>query len=391
MSAEQEFLLKILADYICERQSQKQDNLNWETILSDANKHQVEGIVYLQCKSFLPAQVAFQFLKANALSLHYYENRRYILSKLAERFDKENIEYFILKGTAVAEFYPVPAQRTMGDTDIVIHTDDRNKVYDIMRELDFDVKSQFEDREWIFSKDNMIFEIHDRLVYSEIVTEKEHKEYFNNCWKYVKNNELEWNFHFLFLILHLRKHFLNSGVGFRQFMDLAVLAKNNKELDWKWICSELEELGLIEFSKVCFAFCEKWFDVKFPIDTPELEEDFYNKATKKIFLDGIFGFENEQNKKNDAVNVAIKGKTPFFAMLHLAMLRAFPKYDSLIITGHYDFLKGRAFLLPIAWIYRFFRAIKYKKIDTGASLIEQSFVSSEDMKQRKEMLKKWKV
>lgn len=54
MTAEQTFFIGVLADYLNKRKTQAQDSLDWSVVLSYAQNHQVEGIIYFQCKYFLP-------------------------------------------------------------------------------------------------------------------------------------------------------------------------------------------------------------------------------------------------------------------------------------------------------------------------------------------------
>lgn len=140
--------------------------------------------------------------------------------------------YFVIKGPEIAEYYPVPALRTMGDVDIVVK--DRSVAHEVMIKQGFTNITKLSDREWQYYKMNMEFELHDRLVYKELINMDLQEVFFNDFWKYVENNKIDLNFHFVFLIYHLKKHFMNSGVGFRQFVDLAVLIKN-AELNWDWI------------------------------------------------------------------------------------------------------------------------------------------------------------
>ena len=389
MTKEKSFLIRILSDFILEKSTQVPEGLDWESLIELSRRQQVEGIVYYQCKGSIPTQYRFECMKAYMLAVHFYENRVHFLEQFAQKAKEQGIDHFVVKGTAAAAFYPVPAQRTMGDTDIVIRTKDRDRVGRIMEQLGCKLYSDFEDREWIYQKDKMLFEVHDHLLYSETVTEKKHARFFNDFWKYYRDGALDESFHFLFLIVHLRKHFMNSGVGFRQFMDIAVSIKNNAQLDWQYISDSLEELQLLDFAKVCFAFCERWFGVPSPMEGVVIEDAFFEQSTAKIFADGIFGFDNETNLKNEAVNRARKSKNRILSMLLSLLRRFFPSYSSMILSGNYPFLKGRAYLLPFAWLYRFYRGIRYRYVDDGKQLAQNAFVSSEQLKERVEMLEKW--
>ena len=124
--------------------------------------------------------------------------------------------------------------------------------------------------------------------------------------------------------------------------------------------------------------------------TVEPEDGFFEAATEKIFIDGIFGFENEENKKNTAINEARKSAgSNWVSMLRMAARRVFPGYQTLIKSEHYAFLEGKPLLLPAAWIYRIFWGVFLGKVDTGVKLVSESFASKEAYDKRNDMLNKW--
>ena len=396
MTREQEFFLRVLSDHLNGRATDPPEGLDWPQIAKYAKSHEVEGIIYHQCKDYLSkhdelASVNDRLSRATAAAVFYYANRTAMVERLKSALDAEGIPYFIVKGAEVAQFYPVPAYRTMGDTDLVVHTEDRERVHAIMLAQGYENVSKFPDREWQYYQNKMEFELHDHLVYAEVVNVDEHTAYFNDFWKYVKDGELDWGFHFMFLLLHLRKHFMNSGVGFRQFMDLAVVADAKRDsVDWDWVEKELNWLDLLRFAESCFGFCKRWFDTQSPLPVAEVEDDFFEAATEKIFIDGIFGFENEENKKNTAINEARRSAgSNWISMFRMAARRVFPSYQTLIKSEHYVFLEGKPLLLPIAWVYRIFRGIFRGKVNTGVKLVSESFASKEAYDKRNDMLDKW--
>lgn len=372
MTKEQVFFIQVIRDHLNKDNTFIPDELNWDNIKKYAKQQQLEGIFYSQTKN--PA-----FLSAFSSTAFYSSNRAVLLKNLLKEI---STPYFIIKGSEVAQLYPVPALRTMGDTDIVVR--DRASVHEVLLSQGYECRSKNDDREWQYYKMNMEFELHDRLVYNEAVNDGKQELFFNDFWKHVKDGKLDWNFHFMFLVFHLRKHFMNSGVGFRQFMDLAVVIKNT-DMDWYWIEEKLREIELLPFFKVVLSFLKRWFDIEPPIDATEIENDFYEVATDKIFKDGIFGFDNEDNKEAFAINSSRgSGK---FGQISLALKNVFPSYKEMKRTLQYSFIDGKPFLLPVAWIYRIFCG--RKKMDAGIKAVKSSFVSAEEIEKRELMYKQW--
>ena len=390
MTLEQSFFLSILADHINGRSSAAlRETLNWDELLRLGRIHQLEGVLYHQVRGFLPPKYENLFMQRYGATVYYYANRSLMAKHLTDELRAQNIPFFIIKGAAVADYYPVPALRTMGDTDLVIHTEDRQRVHEIFLSQGYSNESRIEDREWIYYKNQMEFELHDNLIYSEVINRKEHEEYLKDFWKYVQDGVLDWNFHLLFLLFHLRKHLMNSGVGFRQFMDVALTAKKNKDLNWAWIEEELDKLGMLNFAKTVFALNRIWFDVEPPFQVKELQASFIEEATELVFRNGVFGFHNAENRENAAVNIARRGKNAQIAMAFSALRKIFPSYHALCVVEHYRFLKGKPWLLPIAWIYRAFRGISRHQLKKHIPFVKSSFTSTETIKKRSAMLERW--
>ena len=232
----------------------------------------------------------------------------------------------------------------------------------------------------------MHFEFHDRLTDSDARTD-EQQSFFNDFMPYVKDNALDWNFHFLFLIMHLRKHFMNSGVGLRQFMDIAVVAKNRKDLDWGWIEDKLQELKLQKFAHACFSLIEDWFNITVPVQFTKLDEELTVEVTEKILNNGVFGFADEDNRDNRVSNILIQsGESIQKNRFNFLICSLFPSYEIMKDYPGCGFLDGRPYLLPIAWIRRFVYILgKHDNIDRTRT-ITVTFKSTADLEKRKTFL-----
>ena len=294
MTEEQCFLITALADHLSFLHSEPPEDLKWQELLTLSEQHQVSGIVYAQCKNPL-----FRHTYYGAISS--YMKRKEALAILEKALGDNEIDFFLVKGPVVAEYYPMPALRTMGDVDVVVHPEDRERVSNILLKLGFTIDGTKGKAEWHFHYDNLLFELHDNLVYDQTVSRDKHKEFFNDCWQYVKDGAVDPSFHFLFLLLHLRKHFMNMGVGLRQFMDLAVMER--EDLNWPWIEEKLRELELWDFAEIVFALNEAWFGVAPPLSIEPTDQSFIEEATELILRNGVFGFNNEENKNNMAGNI----------------------------------------------------------------------------------------
>lgn len=395
MTNEQTFFLQILADHLNRRQTAPRENIDWATMLTFAQNHQVNGIIYYQCKRFLPDEVKKRLEKKYGSELFYYYRRLELYEQVKNAFSAAQIPFFTVKGLTVAQLYPFPALRTMGDCDIVVHTEDKEKAHAVLMELGFENEAKG-GNEWVYFKDKLEFELHDHLLYVETSnTEASRKLTDAAAWQKAAPTddgtcyELDWSFHFLFLFLHLKKHFIHYGVGFRQFMDLAVVFQHC-ELDWTWLQETLEELSLWSFFQICIALINRWFETASPFEPKQLDASFYEEAKEKIFANGVFGFDDVTNHESRRANDILWHRGPrWLARMKVLLGNVFPPYRVMRYVTFYAFVDRRPWLLPFAWIYRFFRSFRYRLTANGKALLNESMIPNEIIDVRKEALAKW--
>ena len=205
----------------------------------------------------------------------------------------------------------------------------------------------------------------------------------------MKDGKLDWSFHFLYLIAHLRKHLMLKGVGFRMFMDVAVVIQKESTLDWLWIEKKLNELDMLRFAKVCFALIDYWFGITAPIEFSNLDRDFLERTTEKIIENGVFGFQDKNNDINNTINqLNNNGKNLLVSRVKLFWKMLFPSYHNMSNCSHYQFIRGRSWLLPIAWIYRIYRMV-IGKTTSAETILRQIITPQAQISRREAELKEW--
>lgn len=386
MTETQRFFIRILADHLNQRPTIAQEQIDWQELLTLSENHAVNGIVFVQCKSFIPDPFKSTLEHKYVAEYSSYQNRVHLYISISAAFSAEDIPFFAVKGLGVATCYPNPALRTMGDCDIVIQTQDKQRAHDVLLSLGFKNYSTGE-HEWVYFKNGLEFELHHNLLYDEIGNSKEAKSFCDKAAEYCNLIEgskyrLDWSYHYIFLLLHLHKHLIHSGIGFRQFMDLYVVEKS-VDLNRAWIDDQLSKLSLLSFKNKCMELIRYWFD--------EIEETEQNiLLTEKILGNGVFGFDDPTNKDNRKADVMIITSLPLpITRIKTFLGSVFPSYSNMRGVPYYSFLNGRPYLLPAFWIYRLYRAVKYGMIDNGKRMIDESLVSKEDIENRKKELQKW--
>lgn len=375
LSEEQIIFLSVLKDYLHGNSSNFSEFVNWNEVKLIADKHQLTAIFYYQTRNSI-------FKSAFVSQLYRSTNFDLAIEKFKNSISE--FQYIMIKGVTIANLYEVPELRTMGDVDVVIHRSDRCSIHEVLEKNGFQFLGEA-DGEWKYSINNFLFEVHDSLVHRRDEFD-DLLVYFSNVWSFVKKDgSLDWSFHLIYLLEHLRHHLVGSGVGFRQFMDIAIVCEKCT-IDWDFVVTELKKINLYQFSLVVFSLIERWFEISVPIVKEEITEEFYIEATRKIFTDGVFGFENESNK-NSKVGILMHYSNMNLSKAKRTFLinSVFPKYEIMCRLPYCSYVrKSRLLLLP-AWLHR----IVYRAFNKESrnNIFQQ--LSYDNTSARIEMLKKW--
>ena len=168
--------------------------------------------------------------------------------------------------------------------------------------------------------------------------------------------------HYLYLFLHLAKHFSNGGVGVRQICDLMQFQRAyGGQIDWPEVRRAVQELSFPGLYADVVAIGGRLgfeADPMFPSVQPD-----------QLLLDslegGVYGFDREGGGRGNVLNVAAQYPTRFQRLQRLL----FPSVSQLV-DGR-PWLKRRPWLLPVAWVQRagllFFDSKHHSRI-TGKAL-----------------------
>lgn len=386
MSSEISFFIRVLRDHIMLKKTAQVSDIDWNDISRLSRMHQLDGIIFYQCKNLMPEKMRVQYEEEYKKTLFIYTNRKVSMEKVQGTLRNKKIHCVEVKGFQVAQYYPIPPLRTMGDCDIVIPSCEIKYAEKVL--LDIGVKKEERPGMQVhYYLNGNLFEIHDLLIRDEEYTTHDQDVFFNSYEKFLIGDELDSNFHFLFLIIHLRKHFINSGVGIRQFLDLAMVFLHGPELNWKWIQEILDKLGLLDFARACSALMYEWFEVELPIGRKTLQIGFFDEVTQYVIGNGVFGREDKRNRYNISRNKYIHSKYPIeLTRIMLFLSSIFPEYQSLCHKEEYQYLENKPYFLPIAWGHRLILMSRNKKKDSVLFTLNKSFLSKSEIIDRKHFL-----
>lgn len=384
-----QFFIKAIADRLNQRKTEFMDGVDWNELLKYALFHKLEGMVYLQCRSIMPREKQAVFGKHALMQFSDSNKKAAVIEKIEKKFTDEDIKFLIVKGVEVAKFYPAAKERAMGDIDVIVRSEDRERANKALLAIGFEIEKIYED-EWKYTWNGMELELHDHLLYEGYDAPKKVFLFTEDLWNYAipeQNSSrfhLDWNYHLVFLLLHLKKHFVSSGVGLRLFVDLVVVCQK-AEIDVQRLRSDLEKLDLLKFSSLCFAFCERCFGVSMPF-AADIDDDFFEKYSKRFLETGIYGqmdayFENSVDDR-----IIKHGRLKAF------FRRYFPPVKSFLDVGpKYFYLKKHPVLLPFAWLQMYFDAIISGRFLTGKNKLTRFFAADTALEERKKLFSDWDI
>lgn len=403
MRVEQSAFIQLLADYIGGKPSifllkyvgESVAGFDWQLFARYAREQSLEGIVYAQLKKSVPKEtIPLSLLQGFDSEVYLSANRGAELTAVLNRL--QAVPVVVMKGMVLRDCYPCPMLRSMGDIDLVIHPADRAFTDAAMLAEGY-TRTVDNPDVWTYSKENIYFEIHDHMFYESLANKVDYRSCFDSIWQNTQPSGFGENvlfpteeFHFLYLMVHLAKHIANKGYGFRGFLDVVFFIRERGGLlNWERLERELAERKLLDFTKAVFSFCRRWFDVEMPLETAGLTDVFFCEITLKMFRDGVFGLENEENTVGTAAKKIQKTDHGYFpAALVYVLQLLFPPYRHVRIVPRYRFVDGKPWLMPAAWIYRWCYSLVHQ-FRHGLSLLLLPFVKRKEIRKRADYLSDW--
>ncbi len=356
MDKEYLLLLNLCAHYVDgeEFELEIDKKINFRKLFKYAKAHNLLGIVYcavskMKNSNDLPPDFV-DALKNKFFDLIYlYECQSSKLDEVKRLFSSSDTLFIVFKGARLRELYPVPESRAMGDIDMLIYPEDRDKVKKLLTTNGFECVKQ-NGPVYNYTKDGVLFEIHTKLI------SQYDSGAFANAFDYAIfdgcDGEFKNSFHFAYLIAHTAHHFKFYGAGLKLVLDFAIMLKTcNIELDE--VFKILKHFSLDYFAKVMLTVTYRFFGVgkDYGMDTADVEE--------YLLKNGAFGNAKENKGVTLARRELEQGKkySPFMTKLRLV----FPTYSKLKEIDYIKFIDGRPWLILYAWIYRIIYNFKNRK------------------------------
>lgn len=318
------------------------------------NRHHIASLIYegaLLCNIPQNDIRLLQLFQKYCKALQVSERQLRELERIYNAFEENGIDYMPLKGCKMKALYPKPELRNMGDADILIRTEQYDKIRSVMQSLQF-TEGEETVHELVWKSDALYLELHKHLIPSY---NRDFYGYFGEGWarakllrgtQYTMTPEDE----FIFLFTHFAKHYRDGGIGCRHVVDLWVFLRSHPELDLDYIHTELKKLQLLDFYRNIRRLISTWFEDQ----ESDSRTDF---LTEFIFASGSFG-QIENRVLSRAVRDANHSVLGFSGKLLYLWQTAFPGIK--ILREKYTILKKHPYMLPLVWLIRPFHKVLFE-------------------------------
>ena len=357
MNIEQKGLLTLIKSALTGMKLELPDGFDFAKACEIAKQHGISSMIYygaLNCGVDTNCDEMQKLFTLTCTYISVSQRQLYKMKDICDAFEKNAVEYMMLKGSVLKLLYPKPEMRIMGDADILIRTEQYDKTREIMLSLGFH-EGSVSDHEIKWHHESLYVELHSKLISSD---NKDYYKYFGDGWRFAKEKDgSDYRFkmipedELIYTFAHFARHYRDAGIGLKHALDIWMYREKNKTLDEEYIKTELQKLHLYEFYINILETFEVWFDDRDATDKNEL-------ITDVIFKSGASGCY-----ESSVLTVMIKKyKSTGFENIGIRKIcnRIFEPFD--VMCDKYKALKKCPVLLPVFWIVNLGDALKGKKL-----------------------------
>lgn len=233
-----------------------QDEAAWTQLLEEAERQSVLGlIVRALIRNHIHLEKPLSVKACSDLMQIKQKNARMNaeLQHFTAFMNRHHVRFVVVKGQTVAACYPAPELRQAGDIDFYCDPDDIPRVKDLLtRSLHLSVTTKPTEKHYAFQAGGLNYEMHYSL--NDFACRR-HQNYWNRILKtdhygrFMVNGQavptLSPTLCALYLFLHIFYHLITTGIGLRQFCDLALfLHTHADDIDRPLLHRHLNRLGM---------------------------------------------------------------------------------------------------------------------------------------------------
>lgn len=398
------YLLEALKAHLAGTKVNWPENVNaaeWAELLELASLHRVLPMVYEtvhNCPSYkeaAPQLIAYKRRAREHVIIQAVKTQRFLA--LYSKFLEAGVQPVVAKGLICREMYPMPDHRMSSDEDIFVLKDEWERYFPVLYEFgmisDKKPGTEYTDMSWHQTNGPLYLELHELLFSKGSEAYGEFNKLFEGAERRLICEEIQGvpvitlsiNDHFLYLILHALQHFMGSGFGIRQLLDILRFGDvHGDEIDWDYVRHQCEKVHADVFAAALFdiganhlGFRPMWWPC--PVDSDDLLRDLMDA--------GVFGASSMSRLHSSTItqNAVIAGRKGKKRPPRLAGT-IFPPRKNMI--KDYSYLEQYPFLLPVAWSGRIWKYWKEIRRNGGNNNPKESINIGNN---RLNLLKKYRI
>lgn len=365
--------ITVIKNSILGKQFVLSDSFDMESAFKLAKRHSVVPLFYYGLNNSnieKDNQYLQDLFMLTCKHISVSEHQMFEIEKLFNAFDEEKIDYMPLKGALLKKMYPKPEMRTMGDADILIKTEQYEKIKQVVEALGYEEITE-SDHEFIWNKTGLHLELHKRLIPSY---NKDYYSYFGDGWNLAKlcdktRYSMTAEDQMIYIFTHFAKHYRDAGIGIKHLVDIWVYRFANKNLDENYIIAELKKLQLDVFYKNILDTVDVWFN-------DGVSSEITDLITEVIFDSGVYG-THEAHVLSAALKEKHNEGTAKKARSKTILNRVFLPYKSM--CSRYPILLKMPILLPLMWVVRWIEAVLFRRKNIGSNLEDLSIATAQNI------------
>lgn len=373
MDQHQKGLLTLIRCAINKQPATLPEGFDLEIAHSQVKYHEIVPLVY---EGALLCGISKKTPAMNALFqdyCRYYlrsEEQMQAISRIYEAFNANDIDYMPVKGCNMKSLYPKPELRVMGDADILIRTEQYDRIIPVMEQLGFEA-AQESDHEYIWRSKELYLELHKRLIPSYTA---DFYSYFGDGWRLAKKQDgnrysMLPEDEFIYLFTHFAKHYRDGGIGCRHLVDLWIYRRTHPQLDEAYICNELNTLHLLEFYKNILRLIQVWFEESSADEMTDFISDF-------IFQSGTWGTVESHVLSGEVKNMKAAGSVKGGKLRSVCTV-LFP--NALSMQKEFPVLKKAPYLKPVLWPVHWGKTLLFRRDAIQKRLNHWKLASEEEV------------
>lgn len=370
LSPNEKYLIHLLVCYLQDRKPEPPYiGAKFSALLEIAKRQGILGILteMLSRLDDVPEKAKQEILSVKLHCIRTDLRLRSVVTEIVNGMEENKIRCMPLKGAEIKSLYRSPHHREMTDIDVLIDFSDAAKVKAWMEQAGFTCEGEAKRNHFNFYREEVVIEFHEKLL--------DEKEYgaaaFDSVWEraslkegYAFVYEMDATQTYLYFLFHLLQHYLDSGVGIRFFMDLAVL-RQTTEVRWDVVQSVLEEYRLTAFQQGILDLLSAW------------ERDSLTESqilfTKNLLENNLYG-ASAQRAAQEMIHHGSRSGRIFHALFE-------PKA---VLLEAYPSLRRAPWLYPLYYPHRILRRYFTRKEQAKARWTA-SKISNERVEQQKQL------